>query len=395
MSHLFPNYKRKELALIKGDKNRLTDQSGKNYLDFTSGIGVANLGYNDPKLNQVLFEQSKLLWHTPNLYENQLQEEVAKKLANGKEYVSYFCNSGAEANEAAIKLARKATGKSKIITFINSFHGRTYGAMSATGQKSIHTGFEPLVPDFVYLPFNEIEPLKNEIDPHTAAVMLELIQGEGGVLPADESWIQAVQSLCKEYGVLLIIDEIQTGIGRTGNFYAHGYYQIEPDIFTLAKGLGNGIPVGAMVGKANLAAFFGPGSHGSTFGGNNLAMSVASIVVERINHPDFLQEVQNRSQQLFTGLNQLAEKNKLIKAVRGKGLMLGLEFSDQETLNVILDQLEIEGLLALKASQTVLRLLPPLTVTETEIDEGVMIIEHVLNNLASRTLLSKKEIDNE
>ncbi|WP_206911516.1 acetylornithine/N-succinyldiaminopimelate aminotransferase [Enterococcus sp. DIV0840] len=390
MSYLFPNYQRKELELIKGSNCTLTDQTGKSYLDFTSGIGVMNLGYNDPELNQVLLEQANLLWHTPNLYENHLQEQVADKLANGKEYVSYFCNSGAEANEAAIKLARKATGKSKIITFTNSFHGRTYGAMSATGQDSIHAGFEPLVPDFIYVPFNELELLKAEIDQQTAAVMLELIQGEGGVLPAEESWIQAVQSLCKEYGALLIIDEIQTGIGRTGTFYAYEQYQIEPDIFTLAKGLGNGIPVGAMVGKTSLAEFFGPGSHGSTFGGNKLAMSVAYKVVERINQPKFLQDVQKKSQQLYTGLKQLAEKTSMIKVIRGKGLMIGIELADQDTLKIVLDQLEIEGLLTLKAGQTVLRLLPPLTITEKEIDQGIMIIEKVLHNLAKQTGFSEK-----
>lgn len=380
MSYLFPNYQRKEIELVKGAKHVLTDKIGKNYLDFTSGIGVMNLGYNDPELIQVLSEQSNLLWHTPNLYENQLQEETAKKLANGKQYVSYFCNSGAEANEAAIKLARKATGKKKIITFTNSFHGRTYGAMSATGQASIHAGFEPLVPDFVYLPFNELDPLKAELDQQTAAVMLELIQGEGGVIPADAKWIQAVQELCKEYGALLIIDEIQTGIGRTGTFYAYENYQIEPDIFTLAKGLGNGIPVGAMLGKTDLAHAFGPGSHGSTFGGNKLAMSVACKVVDRINQPKFLQEVQKRSEQLFAGLNQIAEKSTIIKSVRGKGLMIGIELSDQQTLKQVIDELEEEGLLTLKAGQSVLRLLPPLTITKEEINQGLAIFEKVVIN---------------
>ncbi|MGM0217755.1 acetylornithine transaminase [Enterococcus sp. AZ126] len=383
MSYLFPNYKRKELELIKGAKQTLTDQKGQDYLDFTSGIGVMNLGYNDPELNQELLKQSNLLWHTPNLYENHLQEQTAEKLANGKDYISYFCNSGAEANEAAIKLARKATGKSKIITFVNSFHGRTYGAMSATGQDSIHEGFAPLVPDFVYLPFNEIEPLKATIDHHTAAVMLEVIQGEGGVSPADEQWIQAVQSLCHKFGALLIVDEIQTGMGRTGTLYAYEHYKIDPDIFTLAKGLGNGIPVGAMVGKASLATAFGPGSHGSTFGGNKLAMRVAYKVVERINQPIFLQDVQKKGQQLFHGLTQIAENNPIIKEVRGKGLMIGVEVSDQETLNATLEQLEAEGLLTLKAGQNVLRLLPPLTITEEEITKGLAILDKVLNNLVS------------
>ncbi|MGX7244248.1 acetylornithine transaminase [Enterococcus quebecensis] len=379
MSYLFPNYQRKKLEFIKGSKNMLTDHNGKNYLDFTSGIGVMNLGYNDPDLNQVLADQTILLWHTPNLYQNHLQEQVAQKLAKGKDYVGYFCNSGAEANEAAIKLARKATGKRKIITFTNSFHGRTYGAMSATGQESIHAGFEPLVPDFIYLPFNQIEPLKEELDQDTAAVMLELIQGEGGVIPADEQWIQDVQSLCREFGALLIIDEIQTGIGRTGAFYAYEHYQIEPDIFTLAKGLGNGIPVGAMLGKSNLGDAFGQGSHGSTFGGNKLAMSVANKVIDRINQSAFLEDVQNKSEQLFSGLDQLAKRSSLIQAVRGKGLMIGIQLFDQNSLNQVSEQLEAEGLLTLKAGQTVLRLLPPLTITNEEMAKGLTILEKVLN----------------
>lgn len=390
MSYLFPNYQRKKLEFIKGSNNTLTDQSNKNYLDFTSGIGVMNLGYNDSELNQALIDQATLLWHTPNLYESHLQEQIAKKLANGKEYVSYFCNSGAEANEAAIKLARKATGRSKILTFTNSFHGRTYGAMSATGQTSIQTGFEPLVPDFVYLPFNQIDPLKEEINQETAAVMLELIQGEGGVIPADVQWIQSVQSLCHEFGALLIIDEIQTGIGRTGSFYAYENYQIEPDIFTLAKGLGNGIPVGAMLGKASLAKAFGPGSHGSTFGGNKLALSVADKVINRINQPEFLQQVQKKSEQLFSGLEQLAEKSSMVQAIRGKGLMIGIELSDQNTLKQVMEQLELEGLLTLKAGQAILRFLPPLTITKEEIAKSLIILEKVLSRLASQASLSEK-----
>lgn len=377
MSYLFPNYARKDIEFMKGSKNTLTDQAGQSYLDFTSGIGVMNLGYEVPELNEILAEQAKLLWHTPNLYENHLQEEVAEKLVNGKDYISYFCNSGAEANEAAIKLARKATGRTKIITFTNSFHGRTYGAMSATGQPGIQEGFQPLVPDFVYLPYNEITSLEQALDMQTAAVMLELIQGEGGVVPADEEWIQKIVELCKNTGTLLIIDEIQTGIGRTGTLYAYETYQIEPDIFTLAKGLGNGIPVGAMLGKKALAEAFNPGSHGSTFGGNKLAMSVANKVVEQINQPIFLQDVQEKSKQLFAGLEKLAEKSKKIKAVRGKGLMIGLELSDQETLNQIINDLQLNGLLALKAGKTVLRLLPPLTITPTEIDRGLQILEEV------------------
>ncbi|MTD41693.1 acetylornithine transaminase [Erwinia sp. CPCC 100877] len=373
MSYLFPNYNRKPIELIKGTKNTLVDQNNKEYLDFTSGIGVMNLGYNDPELNQVLAEQAAQLWHTPNLYTNQLQEKVAQKLANNQDYVAFFCNSGTEANEAAIKLARKATGKSKIITCSNSFHGRTYGAMSATGQESIQRGFEPLVPDFVYVPFNEIDPLVQALDVETAAVMLELIQGEGGVLPAEKSWVQAIAAQCQKQGVLLIVDEIQTGIGRTGSFYAFEQYQIEPDIFTLAKALGNGLPVGAMLGKKELAAAFAPGSHGSTFGGNKLAMQVAEKVVTRINNQEFLQQVRQKGTLLLNGLNKIAAESTYIQEVRGLGLMIGIELSSPEILTKVMAQLETSGLLTLRAGTNVLRLLPPLTIKESEIEQALQL----------------------
>ncbi|MFK4567023.1 acetylornithine transaminase [Enterococcus sp. UD-01] len=378
MSYLFPNYSRKSIELIKGKDNLLFDQNGKEYLDFTSGIGVMNLGYNDAELNQILAEQAAKIWHTPNLYTNQLQEKLAQKLANNQEYVAFFCNSGTEANEAAIKLARKATGKSKIITCINSFHGRTYGAMSATGQESIHQGFEPLVPDFVYVPFNELAPLTQVLDDKTAAVMLELVQGEGGVLPAEQAWVQKVAGLCKEQGILLIIDEIQTGIGRTGSFYAYEQYQIEPDIVTLAKALGNGLPVGAMLGKKALAQAFAPGSHGSTFGGNKLAMQVAENVVTRINTKEFLQQVQQKGTLLLNGLNQIAAQSTQVQDVRGIGLMLGIELSSSELLTEVMTQLEAAGLLTLRAGSKVLRLLPPLTIKEAEIEQALQLFSAVL-----------------
>lgn len=379
MSFLFPNYKRESIEMISGSGNYLTDRSGKKYLDFTSGIGVMNLGYNHPKLNNALMEQASLLWHTPNLYENHLQEEVAEKLANGKDYVAYFCNSGAEANEAAIKLARKATGKTKVITFLNSFHGRTYGAMSATGQTSIHAGFQPLVPDFTYLPFNDLAQFKQAIDSNTAAVMLEMIQGEGGVIPANKKWLKELAQCCHDKGILLIIDEIQTGIGRTGTLYAYEQYGIEPDILTLAKGLGNGIPVGAMLGKQELADTFSPGTHGSTFGGNKLAMSVANQVLEIVNTQNFLSAVQEKSQQLFSGLSLLAEEEDSgIQDIRGLGLMVGLQMESEEKLLQLMTKLKEQGLLTLRAGKNVLRLLPPLTIKKEEIDSALAILTNVL-----------------
>lgn len=376
MSYLFPNYARKLFEIISGSGSYLTDQTGKKYLDFTSGIGVMNLGYNHKELNEALTNQAALLWHTPNLYQNQLQENVAEALANGKDYVSYFCNSGAEANEAALKLARKATNKTRIVTFNDSFHGRTYGAMSATAQSSIHEGFEPLVPDFLYLPFNDCEALK-QIDDQTAAIMLELIQGEGGVVLAEKSWIKEIVSVCKEKNILLIVDEIQTGIGRTGTFFLYEQYEIEPDIITLAKGLGNGIPVGAMVGKKELATAFGPGSHGSTFGGNKLAMSVAKKVIELVNTPQVLKSVQQKGQLLKKGLASLDELSN-VKEIRGTGLMVGIELINADSLNSIIDRLAEKGVLVLRAGKNVLRLLPPLIITEEEIEYGIKMIRDVL-----------------
>jgi acetylornithine and succinylornithine aminotransferases len=372
--YLFPNYARKPFEIISGNGVYLTDNAGKNYLDFTSGIGVVNLGYNHPTLNQVLAEQAQTLWHTPNLYQNHLQEEVAEKLANGHEYVSFFCNSGAEANEAAIKLARKATGKTQIISCVNSFHGRTYGSMSATGQASIHAGFEPLVPDFDYMVFNDTASAKEKITSQTAAVMIEVIQGEGGVVVADSDWLTEVVALCQQYDALLIVDEVQTGIGRTGSLFAFEQFGIEPDIFTLAKGLGNGFPVGAMVGKKELAEHFGPGSHGSTFGGNKLGMAVANEVLTLL--PAVLAELPEKSSQLLTGL-QAIDSDKVV-AVRGQGMMIGIELALEVSVADVLVKLEEAGLLALRAGANVLRLLPPLTMDATDLQKGIDIIKEIL-----------------
>uniref|UniRef100_UPI00403FBA7C acetylornithine transaminase n=1 Tax=Candidatus Enterococcus willemsii TaxID=1857215 RepID=UPI00403FBA7C len=375
MSYLFSNYARKAFEIVSGQDCYVTDNQGKTYLDFTSGIGVMNVGYNQPQLNDALMKQAAEIWHTPNLYYNQLQEKVAQQLARDLDYLAFFCNSGAEANEAAIKLARKATGKSEIITFTNSFHGRTYGAMSATGQASIQKGFEPLVPDFIHVPYNDVEALKAVITEQTAAVMLELIQGEGGVTVADATWIKEVVQLCHENNILLIVDEVQTGIGRTGSLFAFEQFGFEPDIFTLAKGLGNGFPIGAMLGKQELTHSFGPGSHGSTFGGNKLGMAVASEVLEMLT-PDFLVQVMHKSQQLFTALQTI--DSDYILDIRGLGFMVGIELQADISVATILEQLEVEGLLALRAGTNTLRLLPPLIMTEEELLVGVEKIKKVL-----------------
>lgn len=378
MSHLFPNYNKLPFEIVEGQGAYVKDQQGKEYLDFTSGIGVVNLGYGHPEVQQALLAQAEKLWHMPNLYESQLQETVATQLVqqipHTSEYAVYFCNSGAEANEAALKLARKATGRSQIISFQQSFHGRTFGAMSATGQAAIQDGFGPLVPGFTYLTYNDEEALAQALSADTAAVILELIQGEGGVIPAEKEWVKAVAAHCKENGTLLIIDEIQTGMGRTGTFYAFEQYDIQPDMFTLAKGLGNGIPVGALVGKAALKSAFGPGSHGSTFGGNKLAMAAAAVVCQQIAAPSLQGNVQARSAQLLAGLKDLPT----VQAVRGSGLMIGLVLKDADTLQQVMQQLREAHVLALKAGTQVLRLLPPLTITEEETAAGIAILRSIL-----------------
>ena len=370
MSHLFPNYVRDEIELVSGKGCYVYDQQGNQYLDFVSGIAVNNLGHQHPKVVNALNQQAAKIWHSSNLYTNSLQENVAKKLAAGKDYVTFFCNSGAEANEAAIKMARKATGREKIISFVQSFHGRTYGALSATGQPQLQQGFLPIVEGFEYLPYNQIEPLKEKLDASVAAVILEVVQGEGGIIPAEKEWLKSVEHHCRANGSLLIIDEIQTGIGRTGDLFAFESYAIDPDIVTVAKALANGIPVGAMLGKKKLAEVFGPGSHGTTFGGNNLAMSVAANVLEEINQEDFLAAVKSKGDYLINELNSLIDKSEKVLAVRGKGLMIGIELDSADSLKQVLNNLKTNNILALKAGATVLRLLPPLIIDQQTLAEG-------------------------
>lgn len=379
MSHLFPNYARDEIDLVDGSGSYVFDQNGEKYLDFMSGIAVSNLGHKNPKVMAAITQQAEKIWHSSNLYTSNLQEKVAEKLTMGKDYLAFFCNSGTEANEAAIKLARKATGRPKILSFEQSFHGRTYGALSATGQPALQAGFFPIVEGFEYLPYNQLEPLKQQLNEQVAAVMLEVIQGEGGIIPAEKEWLQAVAQLCKENGSLLIIDEIQTGMGRTGTFFAFEDYQIEPDIITIAKALANGIPVGAMLGKAALADAFGPGTHGTTFGGNNLAMNVADCVVSEINQPEFLASVAEKGSYLMRELSKLLDTSEKVLDVRGKGLMVGIKLDSPETLKQTVQELKKQNLLAIKAGKNVLRLLPPLTISQQELKDGIEIIQSVLN----------------
>ncbi|MBD8027105.1 acetylornithine transaminase [Ureibacillus sp. Re31] len=383
MNALFNNYARRPISLVEGKGTIVKDEEGKRYLDFTSGIAVCSLGHAHPSLVQTIQQQSEKIWHTSNLFESPGQVALAESLMKDNHFShALFCNSGAEANEAAIKLARKYTGKHRIITFKNSFHGRTFGAMSATAQEKIHQGFGPLLEQFSYLPFNDIEALQETVDDSVAAIMLEVIQGEGGVHAVTEQFAQAIQDICEKNSILLIVDEVQTGIGRTGTRFAFEQTPLKPNIVSIAKGLGGGFPIAGILATAELYETFGPGSHGTTFGGNPLAVAVAQKVIELVFEQSFLDEVLEKSNYLLQKLNESLPENEF--AIRGKGLLLGIDC--RKDVSEFVTKAEEEGLLLVGAGPHVLRLLPPLTVTKEEIDEAVDILKKVL--LTSKSAVS-------
>ncbi|PIC80267.1 aspartate aminotransferase family protein [Sporosarcina sp. P18a] len=375
MTYLFNNYARRAVHLVKGKGTVVTDDKGKDYLDFTSGIAVVSLGHAHPAIVKALQEQSEKLWHISNLFESPEQEKLAESLTRNTD-LSYalFCNSGAEANEAAIKLARKHTGKHHILSFKQSFHGRTFGAMAATGQDKIQKGFGPMLESFEALPFNDIEALKQATNDNVAAIMLEVIQAEGGVNSIEPAFAEAITAACKEHSILLIIDEVQTGIGRTGTRYAYEQTALKPNIVSLAKGLGGGFPIGAMLASEELFHTFGPGTHGTTFGGNPLAISVAQTVVDHVFDPAFLKDVQEKSAYLKQQLQSELPNNKY--SIRGNGLLVGIHSNNE--IGSYIQEAEKQGLLLVPAGTNVIRLLPPLTVSKEEIDQAVAILKNIL-----------------
>ena len=378
MTYLFENYKRAPIEFVKAEGSYLIDSEGKAYLDFSSGIGVTNLGFH-PQVQQALIQQAGRIWHSPNLYLSSLQEQVAQELASSYDYLAFFCNSGAEANEAAIKLARKATGKQGIITFQQSFHGRTFGAMAATGQDKIKEGFGDGVPHFSYAVYNDLAGVEDLVNQDTAAVMLELVQGESGVRPAEAAFVKDLDDFCRREEILLIVDEVQTGMGRTGQLYSFEHYGIIPDIVTLAKGLANGLPAGALLGKSSLAPAFGPGSHGSTFGGNKLAMAAALETLHIMKEVGFLEEVRSKSAILLEQLQLAFQNHPKISAVRGLGMMIGIETS--VSLSRLVEAARQKGLIILTAGENVIRLLPPLTISREEIQQGIAILKEVFSEV--------------
>ncbi len=370
---LMETYTRWPIVPTEGKGTRIWDQSGREYLDFTSGIGVVNIGHCHPHVVQRVERQLHALWHVSNLFPISAQEALARRLTEASGLgAAFFCNSGAEANEAAIKLARKAANspRPEIVTFTQSFHGRTLATLTATGQDKVKDGFQPLVPGFVTVPWGDVKALDSAMSPHTAAVMLEVVQGEGGVRPADAVWLKRVEQLCRERGSLLVVDEVQTGMGRTGTLFAYESYDIQPDVVTLAKGLGNGFPVGCLLAASEVAAHFGPGSHGSTFGGNPLAMEAGLAVLDVLQQPGFLDDVKAKGQTLKSRLQHRLQSHPLVSEIRGRGLMVGIALNEPRTQELIASA-QKEGLLVLAAGPDVLRLLPPLTVSEAELDQAV------------------------
>lgn len=375
-------YGERKLALVRGEGTKLWDADGREYLDFFCGIAVTNLGHCQPEVTEAICKQAHTLLHVSNLYYIQPQAELAGILCNhsfaGK---WFFCNGGAEANEAAFKLARrywaqKGRPKPVIISAHQSFHGRTLATLTATGQPKYHAGFEPLLPGIKYVDFNDVEALEKLMADDVGAVILEPIQGEGGVRVPSEDYLKRVRELCDKNNVLLIFDEVQTGLGRTGRLFAHEHYGVTPDIMTLAKGLGNGVPIGAMGCTDEISSGFGPGCHACTFGGNPLSAAAGVATMKVLTRPGLIETAAKTGDHFFSRLGQLAQKHDQIKEVRGKGLMVGIEMKDP--VAPVVGKMLDAGIICGPAGPNVLRFLPPLIVTEQEVDRVVDLLDGVL-----------------
>ena len=380
-SYIMHTYGRFQIALEKGQGATLWDADGKKYIDMTSGIGVNCLGHNHPALVSAITEQAGKLIHACNLYYTEPMVEVAKTLVTSTGMGKiFFANSGAEANEGMIKLARKYSfdkygeGRNKIITLKQSFHGRTVTTLKATGQEKFHQYFFPFTEGFDYAVANDIEDLKAKIDDSTCGVMMEMIQGEGGVLPLEKEYVQAAEAICKEKDILLLVDEVQTGIGRTGSLFCYQQYGVQPDIVSMAKGLGGGVPIGAVMAAEKCADVLGAGTHGTTFGGNPLCCTAANTVLSIVNTPDFLQEVQEKGEYLKNKI--LSFGSDKVKTVRGMGLMLGIVVDKDERADLVAKLMD-KGILVLTAGTEAIRLLPPLVISYEEMDEALAVMKEV------------------
>ena len=375
-AYILHTYGRVDAALVKGRNARAWDVDGKEYIDFTAGIGVNALGYCDPEWSAAVAEQAGKIQHMCNYYYCPENTALAQELSQASGMAkAFFCNSGAEANECAIKIARKygeKRGAYRIVTLENSFHGRTLTTLAATGQEGFHREFLPLTEGFLYAQAGDLEGIQALLDGSVCAVMLEMVQGEGGVIPMDEGFVQGLAQLCREKDVLLLIDEVQTGIGRTGRFFAYQGYGVQPDVVTCAKGIAGGLPMGACLVSERLGDILQPGQNGSTFGGNPIASAAARVVVRRVSEPDFLQSVAEKGAYFREKLEAMPQ----VEYVRGRGLMLGVKLKEKDAHDVLV-QCAKAGLLILTAKELV-RFLPPLTITQEDIDQGLAIFQQVL-----------------
>ncbi len=377
--YVMANYTRLPIVIVRGKGSRVWDADGKEYIDLFPGWGVCGVGHCHEAVAEAIARQAGVLQHMPNNFYHPWQGELARLISeNSFGGKVFFCNSGAEAVECAIKLARLDSdeGRYGFITMEDSFHGRTFAAITATGQKKYHQGFAPLVEGFKYVKFNDLAAVEDAVDDSTCAVMTELIQGEGGVNTADEKYIKGLRKLCDEKGLLLILDEVQTGMGRTGEYFAYKHYGVEPDIMTLAKALGGGTAVGACEAKVSVAESLKPGTHASTFGGNPIACAAAIAVFETIEKEGLIEKARENGAYMRGRFEEMAKKDERIKSIRGIGLMIGVElsFPGADLVASCLDG----GLIINCTHDTIIRFLPALTVSRAEIDEGLEIFEAAL-----------------
>jgi len=384
--YIFPTYLRSPIVLTRGEGMRVWDSEGKEYLDFVSGIAVLNIGHRHPKVIEAIQKQSAMLMHVSNLYYSEPQIRLAELLVTHSFADKvFFCNSGAEANEAAIKLTRKffkdkgEPHRFEIITMENSFHGRTLATLSATGQRKFHHGFEPLLDGFRYAPFDNARALKEAITEATCAVMVEPIQGEGGVNCPSPEYLKALRTICDAHGLLLIFDEVQVGLGRTGTLFAYQHYGVEPDIMTLAKALAGGMPIGAMLAKKECASSFSQGTHASTFGGNPLSAAAAVATLEVLLKDNILENCQKMGEYFCAQLLSLKERHPAITKVKGKGLIVGIElaFPGADIATECLKR----GILINCTMENILRFIPPLIITKKEIDTLIHTLDELLNRI--------------
>lgn len=384
-----PLYGKPDVDFVEGSGSYLFDADGRKYLDFVAGIAVNSLGHRNKGILDAISEQANRFIHLSNLYPNYPQIRLAEKLLELTKFdKAFFCNSGTEANEGCIKFARKyfyrkgEANRQKIVTFVNSFHGRTFAALSATGQPSIREGFGDMPGDFVHVPWNDVEALKSEVDENTCAIMLESLAAEGGVMTLSSEMVQAVHALREKFGCLVIVDEVQAGMGRLGTFLGSEKHGLVPDLVSLAKALGGGLPLGAVLLRKKIADELHPGDHGTTFGGNPVACAAGLSVVEQISAPGFLENVRVRSAQLVEGLSKIVAKFDFLENVRGEGLLLGISMRAEKPVSDLIVAARAEGLLVLSAKGNVVRLLPPLNVSEAECAEALEKLEKAFAKIA-------------